>query len=176
MEPRRNILSNISSEYTLKLILSYLKYRTQLKIFQYSKRFQAILGMNIFTYQKFSIFKDIYSTLQKGEAKIEFYFYNCYKKISVLSLFERNEIKDRSKQKDLLNKLFLDVYKEYSKNIYVIINDSIQYEYFLDLISINVPIKIKLNIESKPFFSQSWGRRISKSFRTKSNYNENFRL
>ena len=159
MEPRRNILSNISSEYTLKLILSYLKYRAQLKIFQYSKRFQAILGMNIFTYQKFSIFKDIYSTLQKGEDKIEFYFYNCYKKISLLDLFERNEIKDRNKQRDLLNKLFLDVYKEYSKNIYVIIDDSIQYEYFLDLISINVPIKIKLNIESKPFFFSILGKK-----------------
>jgi len=152
MEPRRNILNNISSEYTLKLILSYLNYRAQLKIFQYSKRFQAKLGMNIFAYQKFSIFKDIYAKLQKTKDKIEFYYNNCYKKESLLSLFERNEIKDRNKQKDLLNKLFLNVYKEYSKNIYVIIDDSIQYEYFLDLMSINVPIKIKLSIESKPFF------------------------
>ena len=164
MEPRRNILSNISSEYTLKLTLSYLNYRAQLKLFQYSKKFQRILGMNIFTYQKFSIFKDIYATLQKGEDKIEFYYNDCDKEGTLLNLFERNKIKDKNEQKDLLNKLFLDVYKEYSKNIYVIIDDSIQYENFLDLISINAPIKIKLIIESSHFFLSN--PRVEKSHET----------
>ena len=156
MEPKSNILKKISSKYILQLILSYLHYRTQLKIFQYSKKFQAKLGINIFTYQKFYIFKDIYRKLQKREDKIEFYYNYHYKKKSLLYLFESKELKDKKVQKEILNNFFLDIYQEYSKNIYVIIEDSIKYEYFLNLISINTPIKIKLHIELKFFcFSYS---------------------
>ena len=152
MEPRANILKNISSQYILEFILYHLKNRAQLKIFNYSKEFQTKLGINIFSYQNLFIFKEVYSTIKKGDDKIEINFDPLYdEQISLLDIFERKEIKDRDEQKKLLNNLFLDLYQRYSKNIYIVINETIQYEYFLDLISINAPIKIKLKLFENSF-------------------------
>ena len=143
MEPKKNLLKRISSKVSLKLILSYILYRKKLIFFQYSKEFQTLLGINIFTYQKLYIFNTL--TIQKVEDKIELYY--KHKKNSLLNLLLKKGIKDSNEQNKILTKYFLDIYTEYSKNIYIIIDDLITDDEFLNLISIKAPIKIKLTYD-----------------------------
>lgn len=139
MEPKKNLLKKISSKYIFKLILSHIFYKKQLIIFQHSKEFQKILGINIFSYQKLYIFNSVHFKIT--EDKIELDYSN------VLDILEEKGIKDTNKQKEILTKYFLDIYNEYSKNICINIDKYISYNQFLILASIKAPIKIKLILE-----------------------------
>ena len=139
MEPKKNLLKKISSKYIFKLILSHIFYKKQLIIFQHSKEFQKILGINIFSYQKLYIFNSVHFKIT--EDKIELDYSN------VLDILEDKGIKDTNKQKEILTKYFLDIYNEYSKNICINIDKYISYNQFLILASIKAPIKIKLILE-----------------------------
>ena len=142
-----NILKKISSKYILSSIFSYFNYKTKLKIVKYSKQYQSKFGINIFSYQRIFVFKNIYKRLQKekGKDEITLYYDTIYPhKISILYVLSKNNI-NKNIKKDLLNSFFSDIYTEYSKNIYVIyeiVKEPIQLEDFKNLITINNPIKI----------------------------------
>ena len=55
----KEILFNISSDYTLKTIFSYIKYNTLLKLIKNNKSLQRKLGINLENYQIISNYQYI---------------------------------------------------------------------------------------------------------------------
>ena len=146
MEPKKDLLKIIHSKSNLKLILSHIFYKKQLIFFQNSKEFQKLLGINIFSYQKLYIFNSVHFKII--DDKIELDYSNVNRtSCSLLDLLKNKGIKNTNEQKEILKKYFLDIYNEYSKNIYINIDQYITYNEFLILTSIKAPIKIKLTFD-----------------------------
>lgn len=77
------ILDNISSDYCLKSIFTYLDYNCALKLIKYNKKFQNKLNIKIDNYRIFSSYKYI---KRKIIRKLK-YIYNKYEQYQRIALF-----------------------------------------------------------------------------------------
>ena len=115
------ILSRIKSQYIVQNIFSYIDYENNqfsLKLFNYSKKYQKILGISLFNYQDKYIrnlgMKLNNYLLINNTSSIYFYF-KKYNKETLKTNFQKDLLKSKVDEKDM-NKYLINYYERFIEN------------------------------------------------------------